>query len=55
MGKRKYVYYSVAFDNKDPETFPSYMEASIAYYKAEGSATMYGVNEQGEVSTIMAK
>lgn len=54
MAKRKYDYYTLATE-LDETTFESYQEAFSAYNKEEDSATLYGTDEQGDVSVIMSK
>lgn len=54
MANRKYE--SFILNTEDGESFPgSYGEGFAAYQRTEGSATLYGIDAQGEVSTIMSK
>lgn len=49
-------YQSFILSAEDGESFPgSYGEGFAAYQRSQGSATLYGVDEQGEVTTIMSK
>lgn len=53
MAKRKYVYY-ILVTECDEENYKNYSEAVSAYWKSD-SATLYGSDEQGNVSVIMGK
>lgn len=53
MAKRKYVYY-ILVTECDEETYNDYSEAVSAYWKSD-SATLYGSNEQGDLSVITSK
>lgn len=53
MAKRMYVYY-ILVTECDEENYNKYSEAVSAYWKSD-SATLYGSDEQGNVSVIMGK
>ena len=53
MAKRKYVYY-ILVTECDEENYENYSKAVSAYRKSD-SATLYGSDEQGNVSVIMGK
>ena len=53
MAKRKYVYY-ILVTECDEENYDKYSEAVSAYWKSD-SATLYGSDEQGDLSVIMSK
>lgn len=53
MAKRKYVYY-ILVTECDEETYNDYSEAVSAYWKSD-SATLYGSDEQGDLSVITSK
>lgn len=53
MAKRKYESYDVATEFGE-DTFFDYREA-LSYYGRSESATLYGVDEYGDVSVILSK
>ena len=53
MTKRKYDSYSVATEYRESD-FYCYREALSNYRRAE-SATLYGIDEYGDVSVILSK
>ena len=53
IAKRKYESYDVATEFGE-ETFFDYHEA-LSYYGRSESATLYGVDEYGDVSVILSK
>jgi len=55
MPKRKYEYYTVAFDDSEPFETECWREAFTVYQRHPGSATLYGIDEQGDIATIMSK
>lgn len=52
---RRYSYYVSVVDGEDAQTFERYSEACIHYGQGDAPKTLYGVDEQGEYSTIFAK
>lgn len=54
MKKRKYESYSVATEYIE-EVFFSYKEAFCSYHRSDDSATLYGIDEFGNVSVILSK
>jgi len=50
----KYVSYQLATDCSDTQEYDDYRQAFGDYQRCE-SATLYGVDEFGEMSIIMAK
>lgn len=55
MAKRKYEYYQVAFDDDVPYESECWRDAFTVYQRHHGSATLYGIEEQGDIVTIMSK
>lgn len=54
MSSRKYEYYIVA-TMCGTDNYESYHEALGAFHREEDSATLYGVNSQGDVFVIRSK
>lgn len=54
MAKRKYECYVVATEYNE-EDFFNYREALSYYMRYRESATLYGVDEYGDVSVILSK
>lgn len=52
---RRYSYYVSVVDGEDAQTFEHYREACVHYGQGDAPKTLYGVDEQGEYSTIFAK
>lgn len=56
MAKRKYqLYLLTANYGEVQEQYCEYQDAFRRYHIAEGPATLYGVNEQGDISVIMSR
>lgn len=53
MARRKYEYY-ILITECDEDNYNNYSEAVSAYWKND-SATLYGSDEQGDLSVIMSK
>lgn len=54
MSKRKYTIYQVINDSGTKQT-EDYQEAFGIYQRSDAPATMYGIDEQGEMSVILSK
>lgn len=55
MDNRKYESYKLALEYDDERTYKNYRNAFKAFMRYDGSATLYGVNEQGDVEVIFSK
>lgn len=55
MSKRKFDHYLLALEYDDDRNYTDYHDASAAFMRYDGSATLYGVNEQGDVEVIFSK
>lgn len=55
MATRKYAYYQVESESTSTQHFDDYKEAFSTFSKTDESATLYGIDEFGEVSVITSK
>ncbi|MBQ3990076.1 MAG: hypothetical protein II630_04475 [Bacteroidales bacterium] len=56
MARRKYqLYLLTANYGEVQEQYWEYQDAFRRYHIVEGPATLYGVNEQGDISVIMSR
>ncbi len=55
MDNRKYESYKLALEYDDERTYKNYRNAFKAFMRYDWSATLYGVNEQGDVEVIFSK
>ena len=55
MSKRKYTIYQAINDSGTNEQTENYQEAFGIYQRSDAPATMYGIDEQGEMSVILSK
>ena len=55
MATRKYAYYQVVSESTSTQHFDDYKEAFSTFSKTDESATLYGIDEFGEVSVITSK